>query len=90
MLARPGLTPGIGLGRAFSAMDRPIAAAGALLSVRPGQWEAALRDMIESQRLRAELVRVSDALLVRDFSWERLEAGVLKILRLARARKMVA
>ena len=69
---------------------RPIAAAGALLSVRPGQWEAALRDMIESQRLRAELVRVSDALLVRDFSWERLEAGVLKILRLARARKMVA
>jgi len=69
---------------------RPIAAAGALLSVRPGQWEAALREMIESQRLRAELVRVSDALLARDFAWERLEAGVLKILRLARARKMGA
>jgi hypothetical protein len=61
-----------------------------LLAAKPGQWEASLRDMIESQALRSDLVRASDAMLVRDFAWDRLEAGMLKFLRLACARDMAA
>jgi len=60
---------------------RPMADAGALLAVRPGQWEAGLRELIESPQLRQGLVRSSDNLLERSFGWDRLEAGLLKILR---------
>ncbi len=62
---------------------RPMAEAGALLAVRPDQWEAGLRELIESPGLRQNLVQTSDALLTRSFGWDRMESGLLKLLRSA-------
>ena len=67
---------------------RPMAEAGALLAVRPEQWEAGLREMIESPGLRQNLVQASDSLLTRSFGWDRLEAGLLETLRSAGAVTM--
>lgn len=65
---------------------REQGAAGALLAVGPTGWEAAIRRLVEQPGLRRSLVESADRLLVREYSWSRLETFMSRQLTaLARA-----
>jgi hypothetical protein len=50
-----------------------------------GHWAGALEWLIASPEIRQGLVRAADGLLTARYGWDRLEASVLGLLRLATA-----
>lgn len=59
----------------------PLAEAGVLLGVRDDGWLEALRRLVHDGDLRDNLVGSADRLLRSRFTWERLEDGMLSVLR---------
>lgn len=68
----------------------PIAEAGALVAAQDDAWEPALRDLVEDPSRRESLVTAADELLRREFSWSKLEDGMLSILRPVQTRAEAA
>ena len=69
---------------------QPMIVADAALAAGPEQWESAMRLLVEQPELRADLVSAADRLLRSSYGWERLEAGVLDLLRRAEDAALAA
>ncbi|OYX35523.1 MAG: hypothetical protein B7Y99_03160 [Caulobacterales bacterium 32-69-10] len=67
-----------------------IVEAGAALGARPQAWEAGLRRLIESPRLRNDLTGRADQLLTERYGWDKLEQEVLAALDRVRTAKRTA
>jgi hypothetical protein len=64
-----------------SEVYQPMIQADAALAANPEQWDSAMRRLIEHPQLRCDIVSRADRLLRSSYGWERLEAGVLGLLR---------
>lgn len=68
-----------------------LADTGALAAVWDDEWEAGLRQMIESPELRERLVRNADQTLRDLYGWERLEDETVSVIEaLCRRKEMAA
>lgn len=64
-----------------SEVYQPMIQADAALAATPEQWETAMRRLIAHPETRRDIVSAADRLLRSSYGWDRLEAGVLGLLR---------